>query len=338
MAGLKCDLTRISLAVRDLPGTMAAYHRAFGWSDWKVYNYVEPFQHDAELRGEPVAYRARVAEVTIGPTTFVLVEPLEGPSLWQEFIDTQGEGIVSIGVTFDTIDQPEALKREFEALGVGVTMRASLGDASEYFYLDTQEKFGCLIESDIRQTRDFTEPTEVYPDPRGGVAARPTRPNDITQVAVVVHDLDAKMKEYHKAFGWGPWKVFQSEGVKIMHHCTMDGKPSEFFKIRWAEVGVGDIIFELVQPFGGDNPWQRMIDTRGEGIGSIAVMFKTEQDSEEVKKEFQDAGLGVTSSGRIGDHIEWYYLDTEPAFKCVIESGSGHAFEFMEPDSVYPEA
>ena len=155
-------------------------------------------------------------------------------------------------------------------------------------------------------------------------------------MSVVVRDLDATMKAYHDAFGWGPWKIFDSDGDVIMHDCTIDGKPCEWFNLRWAEVQVGDLNFELLQPLGGDSPWQRMLDTHGEGIGSIAVMFKTEEESEGVKAEFEAAGLGITASGHIGDHIEWYYLDTEPAFKCVIESGSGHALDFMEPDAVYP--
>jgi len=338
MAGLKYNLTHISVAVRDLRQTMAEYHRAFGWSGWRVYDCVEPFQHDARLRGAVMAYDLRVAEVMVGSVNFVLVEPLQGPSPWKEFIDTRGEGLVSVAITFDTVEECETVRREFHELGIRVTASARLGEHSEHLCLDTQEPFGCLIEVGSHDARDFGEPTEVYPDPAGSPVSRTERPNDITQVAVVVRDLDAKMRTYHKAFGWGPWKVFQCDGEKIMHDCTMDGKACEFFRMRWAEVQVGNIIFELVQPLGGDNPWQRMMDTHGEGIGSIAVMYKTMHASEAVKREFAEAGMGVTSSGRIGDHIEWYYLDTEPKFKCVIESGSGHAIEFMESDSVYPES
>jgi methylmalonyl-CoA/ethylmalonyl-CoA epimerase len=79
-----------------------------------------------------------------------------------------------------------------------------------------------------------------------------------------------------------------------------------------------------------------MLDQKGEGIGSIAVMFKTREDSERVIDQFAADGRKITAIGRIGDHIEWYYLDTEPGFKCVIESGSGHALDFMEPAAIYP--
>ncbi len=336
MAGLSYNITQISLAVRDLKATMEHYHRAFGWSDWKVYDHHEPLHHGTELRGQSVAYNLRGAEVMVGSMNFELLQPVEGPSLWKEFIQSRGEGIASIAVMFDTLEESDAVKQEFQKRGIEVTMRAQIGEHIEYYYLDTQDRFGCLIESGSGHALDFMQPAEVYPDPAGEAPPAPDREFAITQVSVVVRDLDATMRAYHEAFGWGPWKIFESDGAVIMHDCTIDGTPCEPFNLRWAEVQVGDLNFELLQPLGGDSPWQRMLDAHGEGIGSIAVMFKTEGESERVKGEFRDAGIEVTASGRIGDHIEWYYLDTEPAFKCVIESGSGHAIDFMEPTGVYP--
>jgi hypothetical protein len=39
--------------------------------------------------------------------------------------------------------------------------------------------------------------------------------------------------------------------------------------------------------------------------------------------------------GRIGASIEFYYVDTSPMLKFVLESGSGHAID-LEPTYVYP--
>ena len=39
--------------------------------------------------------------------------------------------------------------------------------------------------------------------------------------------------------------------------------------------------------------------------------------------------------GRIGETIEFYYLDSEPMLKIVLESGSGHAIE-LTPVRTYP--
>jgi methylmalonyl-CoA/ethylmalonyl-CoA epimerase len=334
LGGLHYPVTQVSLVVTDLQATMEKYYEAFGWSGWKVFDHVEPVHHGTQLRGQDVPYSLRGAEVMVGSINFELLQPLEGPSLWKEFLAKNGEGIASIAVMFDTHQESEVVKSEFAKMGIGVTMRALIGDHIEYYYLDTQDRFGCLIESGSGHAIDFVSPAQVYGEPKHATDSGPEY--KLTQISVVVRDLEEKVKAYHDAFGWGPWKIFQSDGDVIMHDCQMDGKPCDFFNIRWAEVQVGDLNFELIQPVAGDNPWQRMLDEHGEGVGSIAVMFKTQGESESVKEQFSAAGMGVTASGRIGDHIEWYYLDTEPGFKCIIESGSGHALDFMEPTAVYP--
>jgi methylmalonyl-CoA/ethylmalonyl-CoA epimerase len=337
LGGLRYPVSQVSLVVHDLHATMERYYQAFGWSGWRVFDHVEPVHHGTELRGESVPYSLRGAEVMVGSLNFELLEPTSGPNLWQEFLDARGEGIASIAVMFDTREESEIVKAEFAKRGIDVSMRALIGDHIEYYYLDTQDQFGCLIESGSGHAIDFVSAAEIYPPEEEPPPAKPHRSNQVTQISVVVRDLDARMRAYHEAFGWGPWKIFRSDGEVIMHDCTLDGQQTDFFNIRWAEVQVGDLNFELIEPLGGDNPWQRLLDEHGEGIGSIAVMFKTNEESEAVKQEFAEAGISVTASGRIGDHIEWYYLDTEPAFKCIIESGSGHAIDFMTPEAVYPD-
>jgi hypothetical protein len=60
-------------------------------------------------------------------------------------------------------------------------------------------------------------------------------------------------------------------------------------------------------------------------------------DGDTVKAAFRDRyGIAVTMKADIGDHIEYYYLDTEERFGCLIESGSGHAIDFVRPARVFP--
>ncbi len=340
MAGLQYRITQISLAVKDLDATMEMYHRAFGWAPWQVFDHVPPVHHNTELRGEKVHYALRGAEVYVGNMNFELLQPLEGPNLWSEFMAKRGEGVASIATMFHEREDGDAVKKAFrERFGIPVIMKADIGDHIEYYYLDTEEKFGCLIEAGSGHAIDFVKPARVYPHegavqvpaPSSGISYP-----EVTQVSLAVHDLESKMKAYHDAFGWGPWKVFEADGKVVMHGCELHGKKSDFFNVRWAEVQLGDINFELIEPLGGANPWQEQLDTVGEGIASIALMFKTKEESERVKAAFDAIGIGIDARGRIGDHIEWYYLDTAPKFKCLIESGSGHAVDFMAPAAVYP--
>jgi predicted enzyme related to lactoylglutathione lyase len=341
LAGLQYPVTQISLAVRDLDKTMDQYHRAFGWAPWQVFDHVPPVHHNTQLRGQQVHYALRGAEVYVGKMNFELLEPLEGPNLWSEFIAQRGEGIASIAVMFHERKDGETVKREFkEQYGIDVTMKADIGDHIEYYYLDTQERFGCLIESGSGHAIDFIRPTRIHPregaEPIASPASGIVYP-EITQVSLAVRNLESKMRAYHDAFGWGPWKIFESDGEVIQHHCELHGRPSPYFNVRWAEVMIGDLInFELIEPLGGANPWQEHLDEKGEGIASIAVMFRTQKEAERVKAAFAADGVRVDAVGHIGDHIEYFYLDSYPRFKCLIESGSGHALDFIKPIAVYP--
>jgi hypothetical protein len=46
-------------------------------------------------------------------------------------------------------------------------------------------------------------------------------------------------------------------------------------------------------------------------------------------------GLKPLMSGAIGDTIKFYYLDSEPLLKIVLESGSGHMIS-IKPAFTYP--
>ena len=160
----------------------------------------------------------------------------------------------------------------------------------------------------------------------------------ISQISVVVRDLHKTMEQYHKLLGWGPWNVF--EHVPPAHHDTRIGDEPVHYTLLGAETYVGGeqdgMNFELLQPLEGPSLWQRFLDERGEGIYSIAVMFKTAEESEAAKRHFESHQMPVSMAARIGDHIEYYYVDSEPVLKLALESGSGHAIDFVKPKYVYP--
>ena len=92
MGGLKFPVSQVSLVVNDLQPAMERYYEAFGWTGWRVFDHVEPMHHGTQLRGKPVPYSLRGAEVMVGDLNFELLEPLEGPSLWREFLDGARRG------------------------------------------------------------------------------------------------------------------------------------------------------------------------------------------------------------------------------------------------------
>jgi methylmalonyl-CoA/ethylmalonyl-CoA epimerase len=162
---------------------------------------------------------------------------------------------------------------------------------------------------------------------------QPPVPMGISQICVVVKDIEATMKAYTEACGWGPWNVYEY-GPPLLHDTQVRGVPVEYSMIG-AETTVNGLGFELIQPVSGPSIYQEHLDTYGEGVQHIACMQHSMEDSKKFKQYWADQGSEILMYGRIGESIEFYYLDTQPQLKFVLESGSGHAIE-LKPSYTYP--
>lgn len=161
----------------------------------------------------------------------------------------------------------------------------------------------------------------------------PPQPLPITQIAIVVHDLRAALEQYHRALGWGPWNVYEHVAPQL-HDTHLRGTPTEFSMLG-AECHVGPIVVELLQPLEGPSIYREWLEEHGEGLHHIAVMRPSAEESEATRRHFADLGAAVLMGGRIGETIEFYYLDTQPLLKVILESGSGHAVD-LKPSWTYP--
>lgn len=156
---------------------------------------------------------------------------------------------------------------------------------------------------------------------------------EISQIAVVVNDLEKTMEQYTKLLGWGPWNVYRHEPPRL-HDTVVRGETVEYTMLG-AETHVGDMGFELLQPLDGPSIYKDWLEQHGEGLHHMAVMLHDFDESSQLKQRFAEVGASVLMGGRIGETIEFYYLDTEPTLKLILESGSGHAIDLV-PDYVYP--
>jgi methylmalonyl-CoA/ethylmalonyl-CoA epimerase len=165
--------------------------------------------------------------------------------------------------------------------------------------------------------------------------AQAQAPMPISQIAIVVEDIHAAMDAYHKALGWGPWNVYEHK-PPALHHTHLHGQEQHYTMIG-AETHVGPIVVELLQPVEGPSIYKEWLEKKGEGLHHIAVMAHSQEESDAIKERFGAMGADVMMGGRIGETIEFFYLDTEPMLKIIIESGSGHAVDLI-PAYTYPPA
>lgn len=155
----------------------------------------------------------------------------------------------------------------------------------------------------------------------------------VDQVCMVVRDIRKTMENYWNLLGWGPWSVFEY-GPPLLHDTYVRGERVDFTMIG-AETHVGSMNIELIQPVSGPSIYQEFLDTFGEGLQHIGCMMHDLESSQSLRDEFAKEGITPLMGGRIGETIEFYYLDTNPRLKFCLESGSGHAID-LKPTYTYP--
>jgi methylmalonyl-CoA/ethylmalonyl-CoA epimerase len=158
----------------------------------------------------------------------------------------------------------------------------------------------------------------------------------IDQLGIVVRDLERSMAQYHELLGWGPWDVYEYESPWL-HDTEIRGERREYTMLG-AETMVGNIVIELIEPT-SPSPYTEWLETHGEGLHHILVGWAgdiqssaesdgaddLEERSSRLREVFAEHGIGVLMSGRVGDVSQYYYLDTEPALKIIVESGGAAA-------------
>ncbi len=156
----------------------------------------------------------------------------------------------------------------------------------------------------------------------------------ISQIGVVVHDLQSTMEAYHRTFGWEPWSVYEHKPPALAD-LRLRGEPAEF-SLLTAETQVGPVAFELIQPLSGPSVWREWLATRGEGLHHIACATHPADGAEALMRQLEHEYGRPLTSGRLGSSFEFCYFDTQPVLKIIIEAGSGEVDDSIRPIRVFP--
>lgn len=155
-------ISQIAIVVADMDDALERYHRTLGWGPWNVYRHEPPTLHDTYLHGEPADYTMIGAETHVGPIVVELLQPLEGPSIYKEWLEEHGEGLHHIAVMRPTPDESKQTRQRFEREGAGVLMEGRLGETIHFYYLDTEPSLKVIFESGTGHAVDL-KPSYVYP-------------------------------------------------------------------------------------------------------------------------------------------------------------------------------
>lgn len=156
------SVDQVAVVVRDIDAAMERYWTQFGIGPWDVYTYGPARLSTMTFRGNEQPYRMKLALATVGTMWYELIEPLDAPTTYHEFMDAHGEGLHHLGYFVDDIDAEIERMAELgypllqSGRGFGVD-----GDGA-YAYFETERDLGCIIEA-ITPPRQMPEPEYVYP-------------------------------------------------------------------------------------------------------------------------------------------------------------------------------
>ena len=159
---LKNGVWQIGIIVENLDKALDMYWNFCRVGPWQIFTYQKPFARYMTYRGEPVNHRYRVALARIGPQQIELIEPLEGPTIYHEFIEKHGYGLHHIGLMVDNWDEAMA---QAKAAGLSVIQSGGghgLDGDGAFAYLDTEGRLDCLLEL-MAPPKRRQPPERVYP-------------------------------------------------------------------------------------------------------------------------------------------------------------------------------
>jgi hypothetical protein len=162
--GIISDVQQVALVVRDLDKTMAEYTERLGIGPWWVTLYGPPRLTGMRIRGEEVPYSMKLAIAWTGNTMWELIQPVDGPSIYKEFLAAHGEGLHHVLVEHRGTAFEEAIAT-FSARGCPPLMEGRFGEV-RFAYIDTEGPLNTVLEI-VDRPEGFVrpEPDYWYPGP-----------------------------------------------------------------------------------------------------------------------------------------------------------------------------
>lgn len=157
------SVDQVAVVVKDIDRAMERYVEELGIGPWSVYTFSPDWIQDMTFRGKEQGYSMILALTQVGDVMYELIQPVQGPSSYEEFLNERGEGLHHLGYFVDDID--EAIK-EMEGKGFSLLQSGrnfgTEGDGA-YAYFETEGALGHIIEA-IEMPAAMPDPERTFPE------------------------------------------------------------------------------------------------------------------------------------------------------------------------------
>ena len=301
-------LAQVCIIVRNVEASTARYAEILGID--MSPNFQTTLLHDhthATYFGQPTDARAKLTSLDIAHLQFELLQPLERPSSWGDFLDQHGEGIHHVAFF---VPKTDVVADSFKEQGYTITQQGLFtGQTGMYTYLDTDKDMGVVIEL----LEHFGGSPELNGPPFSADKGLGT--DIVCQVGIIVSDIDHAVKRYSEVLGLTPSWRETTQGYAVTK-ATYRGQPSEA-TAKLAFFSTGQVQIELIEPDHQPSVWREFLDQNGEGAHHIAFQVADTQRAIDYLAQFD---IPVVQQGLYSDGSGVYtYMDSQKQLGTTIE-------------------
>lgn len=139
---------QIGLLVNDLDETLANLQKIFGIGPFRIVDFPPEGEEDVKMmyHGRDSKFRAKFCFFDLGNIELEIIQPLEGDTVWGDFLREKGPGLHHIKFSVPTHDETvEYLTGQgIEISQMGASVGKNLG--KEWLYYNTHDLIGFDIE------------------------------------------------------------------------------------------------------------------------------------------------------------------------------------------------
>lgn len=155
---------QVCVVTADLQKTCEGFLK-MGIGPWRVYTFGPDTVQDLRRDGKPARFSMRLALATSGTMMWEVIEPLEGDSIYKQFLARGRDGVQHVGQDCQGLDF-DAQVEEFERRGLR-NLQSGNWEGVRFAYFGTEDLIGTTIEI-------FDFPADfVWPTPERWIPSAP---------------------------------------------------------------------------------------------------------------------------------------------------------------------
>lgn len=136
------NIVQVGIVVSDIERARSKWSKLLGLDPQPIIETEGWESTQMSFRGSPSTGRAKLTFFKLENIVLELIQPLDGPSTWRDFLERHGEGIHHIAFLADNVDDS---RKSILELGA-VEEQRGLFKGGGYIYLDARGSLGAILE------------------------------------------------------------------------------------------------------------------------------------------------------------------------------------------------